>query len=94
MATQDSIYARRPWTTLPEVIVDDQLRLYTRPASSIALTRPPIPNVGKTAPRFGYARREIGIRDIARLDTVYPRVDFTGSVGSYSGTATPAFGVM
>jgi hypothetical protein len=94
MQTQDSIYARRPWTSLPESIVDDQLIAYTKPASVIARTRPPIPNIGRTARRFGYQRNEIGIGDIAHLEQIYPRVDYTGSPASYSGTLTPALGVM
>lgn len=94
MQTQDSIYGRRPWTSLPESIVDDQLVAYTKPASVIARIRPPIPNIGWTAPRFGYERHEIGIRDIAHLETIYPRIDYTGSPASYSGTLTPALGVM
>lgn len=94
MTTQDSIYARRPWNSLPESIVDDQLIAYTKPASAIANTRPPILNIGRTAPRFGYQRREIGISDLAHIEQIYPRVDYTGSPASYSGTMTPALGVM
>lgn len=90
----DSIYARRPWNSLPENIVDDALDYYTRPASEIALTRPPIPNIGRTPPRFGYSKHTLGIRDIAFIEEIYPRIDFSGRQSGYSGTATPAMGVM
>lgn len=90
----DSIYARRPWNSLPERIVDDQLEEYTRPASEIALIRPPIPNIGRTPPRFGYEKHTLGIRDIAFVEEIYPRIDFTGRQSGYSGTLTPALGVM
>jgi len=93
-SNQDSIYARRPWNSLPETIVDEALAYYTRPANQIALTRPPIPNIGRTPARFGYDNRQIGIRDIATLDDRYPRVDFTGRVSGYSGTMSPVLGVM
>lgn len=94
MSSQDSVYNRRPWNSLPEKIVDDRLSYYTRPANEIAMTRPPVPNIGKTAPRFGYAQRAFGIRDVAHVNEIYPRVDFTGSPSGYSGTMTPVLGVM
>jgi len=95
MSDQDSVYARRPWNSLPENIVDNALDYYTRPSNEIAMTRPPIPNIGKTAPRFGYQRQPLGITDIAHLDEIYPRrIDYTGQQADFSGTITPALGVM
>lgn len=94
MATQDSIYARRPWNSLPEQIVDNQLAAYTRPAADLSMTAPPIPNIGRVAPRFGYEKKTIGIRDIAHIQEMYPRVDFSGRQSGYSGTMSPALGVM
>ncbi|WP_344585672.1 hypothetical protein [Nonomuraea roseoviolacea] len=33
--------------------------------------RPPIPNIGKVAPRFGYRQRVIGLDDVVRVDETF-----------------------
>lgn len=90
----DSIYARKPWNSLPERIVDERLAENTRPGEDLSLIPPPIPNIGRTPPRFGYSKRTIGIRDIASIEDIYPRIDYSGRQSGYSGTMTPALGVM
>lgn len=98
MDTQDSVYARRPWSNQREQAVTTYLKQWTdRSTDTILMTPPPVPNVGTPPkPRFGYRRHVPGIRDIARLEDIYPgsRVDFSGRAGGYSATQTPALTVM
>ncbi|MGI5136340.1 MULTISPECIES: hypothetical protein [unclassified Streptomyces] len=86
MLQQDSIYARRPWSSAREQQVTDALREWTDiPADAARRMKPPIPNIGRIPPRFGYAQHVPGIGDIARLDDVYP--------GVASTTASPSPGI-
>lgn len=97
MLQQDSMYARRPWSTLQEQQVTNYLREWTDlPPDAVRRMKPPIPNIGRTPPRFGYRQHIPGIADIARLDEVYPgsRVDYSQRQSGYSATSYPALGVM
>ncbi|MFC9505361.1 hypothetical protein [Streptomyces sp. NPDC057002] len=97
MLRQDSIYARRPWSSLREQQVSDYLAEWTdMPPDAVRRIKPPVPNIGRTPPRFGYAQHTLSITDIARLDDVYPgsRVDYSQRQSGYSATSTPALGVM
>ncbi|MGW3860256.1 hypothetical protein ACWEDZ_02060 [Streptomyces sp. NPDC005047] len=97
MLPQDSIYARRPWSTIQEQQVTNYLAEWTDlPADAVRRMKPPIPNIGRTPPRFGYTQHIPSIRDIARLDDVYPgsRVDYSQRQSGYSGTSMPALGVI
>ncbi|MGW3153672.1 hypothetical protein [Streptomyces sp. NPDC001089] len=97
MLQQDSLYARRPWSSAREQQVTDALREWTDlPPDAARRIKPPIPNIGLTRPRFGYAQHVLSISDIARLDDVYPgsRVDYSQSQSGYSATSTQALGVI
>jgi len=97
MLQQDSVYARRPWSSAREQQVTDALREWTdMPPDAARRIKPPIPNIGRIPPRFGYAQHVLGISDIARLDDVYPgsRVDYSQSQSGYSATSQPALGVI
>jgi hypothetical protein len=94
---QDSIYARRPWSSAREQEVTNYLREWTDiPPDAARRMKPPVPNIGRTPPRFGYAQHVLSITDIARLDDVYPgaRVDFSQRQSGYSATSFPALGVI
>lgn len=94
---QDSVYARRPWSSMREQQVTDYLREWTdMPADRIRQMGPPIPNIGRIPPRFGYSRHVLTIDDIARLDDVYPgaRFDYSQRTSGYSATDQPVLGVM
>lgn len=95
--TQDSLYARRPWSTSAEQSVTNYLAQWTDlPTDRIRMIAPPVPNIGMTPPRFGYRQRVIGIADIVRLDDLYPgsRVDYSQSQGGFAATTFPALGAM
>ncbi|MBD0734103.1 hypothetical protein [Streptomyces sp. CBMA29] len=97
MYTQDSVYARRPWSSLQEQQVTNYLAQWTDlPADAVRNIAPPIPNIGRTPPRFGYSSYVPGIADIVRLDELYPgsRIDYSQSQSGFSGTFFPALGVM
>ncbi|WP_125936332.1 hypothetical protein [Streptomyces sp. WAC 06738] len=97
MLQQDSLYVRRPWSSAREQQVTDALSEWTDiPADAARRMKPPIPNIGRTPPRFGYVQHVLGISDIARLDDVYPgsRVDFSQRQSGYSATSFPALGVI
>lgn len=94
---QDSFYARRPWATAHEQQVSNYLSEWTDlPTDTVRHMKPPVPNIGRLAPRFGYEAHVLTIDDIARLDDVYPgsRVDFSQRSGGYSATSMPALGVI
>ncbi|MEV5265232.1 hypothetical protein [Streptomyces werraensis] len=97
MQQPDSIYARRPWSTAREQQVTDYLREWVDvPPDAARRMKPPVPNIGRTAPRYGYGQHVLSITDIARLDDVYPgsRVDYSQRQSGYSATSMPALGVI
>lgn len=100
MQNANTVYdTTHPWQSLPENQVSralsGQARLST---AAIEAIRPPIANIGKKAPpRFGYgAPQQPTIKDVLNIEYKYPipRVDYTGSQASYTGTSYPALGVM
>lgn len=97
METQNSVYQPRPWSTSQEQQVTNYLKEWTDlPTDAIRRLAPPIPNIGRHPPRFGYRQHVIGINDIARLEDIYPesRVDYSQRQSGYSATETPALGAM
>lgn len=97
MLQQDSVYARRPWSSAREQQVTDYLREWTDiPPDAARRMKPPVPNIGRIPPRFGYTQHVLSIDDVARLDDVYPgsRVDFSQRQSGYSATSFPALGVI
>lgn len=59
------------------------------PAESIR-NRRPLLNVDPFPPRYGYRTDALGISDVATLDRLYQRTDFTGRQSGYQGTSFPA----
>ncbi len=53
--------------------------------------RPPIPNIGRKPPRFGYRSVTPDIYDILNVDSVFNSKwgDFSGTVSGYQGTSFP-----
>lgn len=86
-----SIYNNtRPSQSMSEQLASAQLLAN---ASADALNRkPPIPNIGKTAPRYGYRSVTATIQDVLNVDDVFPSKfgDWSGTVGGYGGTAYPS----
>ncbi|MFF7676655.1 hypothetical protein [Actinacidiphila glaucinigra] len=66
------------------------------PADAARRLKPPVSNIGRTTPRFGYAQHTLSIDDIARVDDVYPgsRTDYSQRQSGYSATSIPALGVI
>lgn len=97
MYEADSQYATRPWSTSQEQQVSNYLMEWLDlPTDAIRRIAPPVPNIGRRPPRFGYRTHVPGIADIARLDDIYPgaRVDYSQRQSGYSATQTPALGVI
>lgn len=97
MYTQDSVYARRPWSSYQEQQVTNYLAQWTDlPADKIRRMAPPVPNIGAHPARFGYRSYVPGIADIARLDDIYPgsRIDYSQSQSGFAATTFPALGAM
>jgi hypothetical protein len=86
--------ATGPWASLPERLVTDTLdELMNQSAATIAAQRPPIPNIGVVAPRFGYRQNAFRIQDVVRLDQMYPnsKADPLSVNPGYSGSSVPSF---
>lgn len=62
-----------------------------RAAMASTAVRPPIPNIGKIPPRFGYRTTTPDLYDILNVDSVFSSQwgDFSGTVSGYQGTAFP-----
>ncbi|WP_019629622.1 hypothetical protein [Actinomadura atramentaria] len=89
----DTVYAPKPWASNEERLVDDALATWTLPAQMLRDIRPLYPQK-LFRPRFGYENRALGIDDIARVDELYQRVDFSGRRSGYQGTSFPALGIF
>ncbi|MFE2539097.1 hypothetical protein [Actinacidiphila glaucinigra] len=97
MNIQDSVYARRPWSSMREQQVTNYLAEWTDlPTDAARRLKPPVPNIGRTTPRFGYSQHTLTINDIAHVDDVYPgsRTDYSQRQSGYSATSFPALGVI
>lgn len=58
-----------PWEPFPETIVTERLNAFMNAnASVVAAVRPRIPMIGKTAPRFGFSKRALGIYDVVHVN--------------------------
>lgn len=84
----------KPSQSMAEQIVSAQL--VANATLEAANRKPPIPNIGKTAKRFGYRTTPATIQDVLNVDSVYPTNfgDFSGSIGGYGGTAYPSIPAM
>lgn len=86
---------KSPWSSNEERLVDEALQRHTAPREAVALTLPPLPQIDPFPPRYGYGaswERQPGIKDVLGTDRYYPdrRLDFSGSAGSYTGSARPS----
>lgn len=79
---------RGPNETIEEQYVTAKL---VQAAMASTNVRPPIPNIGKTPPRFGYRTETPDIYDVLNVDSVFnsPWGDWSGTVSGYQGTAFP-----
>jgi hypothetical protein len=85
----DSLYAN----THENRLIEQALAEYTASNDEIRGIRPPLPQIQMWPDRNQPNRPVIGIEDIARLDDLYQRIDFSGSQSGYQGTGYPALGV-
>lgn len=91
MEMANSIYdytKRGPNESIAEQYLTERL---TQAAMASANIRPPIPNIGRTPPRFGYRSITPDIYDILSVNEVFSRqmTDFSGKVSGYQGTSFP-----
>lgn len=80
----------RPFQSMQEQLV--QAQLVDNATADAANRRPPIPNIGRVPPRFGYRSSPPGISDVLVVDDVFPAKfgDWSGTVSGYEGTAYPS----
>lgn len=99
MQHANSVYDQsKPWQSLQELQVSERLAGRSRMTTDqILAIRPPIPNIGKTPPRFGYGDvHQPTINDVISCDKVWPipRINWTGTQAGIQSTSFPALGVM
>lgn len=83
------VQAGRPDTSYEDAVTGEALSAAMgEPAESIR-NRRPLLNIELFPPRFGYRSDALGISDVARVDALYQRVDFTGRQSGYQGTSYP-----
>lgn len=94
MYPQDGVYDHsRPWQSNEERLTGDALAAAAGMATeAIRAIRPPIPRIGLLPNRFGMRKGYLGIRDIVKVDLIYPgaRVDYSGSQSGYQGSSFPS----
>ncbi len=92
MEMANSLYdytKRGPNESIAEQYVTERL---TQAAMASTMVRPPIPNIGKIPPRFGYRTETPDIYDILDVDNEFnsPMTDWSGKVSGYGGTSFPS----
>lgn len=90
MENANSIYDyTKPSQSIDEQRVTERL---VANATANALVRPPIPNIGRTAPRFGYRTTTPDLEDVLHVDQVFSSQwsDYSGRVSGYQGTSFPS----
>lgn len=91
MEMANSLYdytKRGPNESVAEQYVTEKL---VQAAMASTNVRPPIPNIGKIPPRFGYRSITPDIYDILDVDSVFTSQwgDWSGNVSGYQGTSYP-----
>lgn len=86
MEQADTNYSPRPWAQ--QVTGEALATVMAENADEIRAIRPPIPII-LFPPKFGYRDEALGIDDIVRLNSIYPRYDFSGRQSGYQGTSFP-----
>lgn len=87
----DTIYNwTRPFQSMQEQLVNAQL--VANASSDAQNRRPPIPNIGRVPPRFGYRTDPPRISDILVVDDAFPASfgDWSGTESGYQGTSFPS----
>lgn len=83
-----------PFADWPEKLVSERLAVFmSANADAMNSIRPPIPNIGKVAPRFGYDRRPLGIADVVKITDVNtgPNTDPLSQRPGYTASALPGW---
>lgn len=84
------IQVKRPNSSYQDALTADALSAAMgESAESIRQRRPPIPSE-LFPPKFGYRTEAFGIADLAQVDRLYRRNDFTGKQSGYQGTSYPS----
>lgn len=102
MASANSQYGIRPWMTNVPVAGPSRPNNYEEFMTQAALAadyemdddqireiQGPL-NLELFPPRFGYRTEALGIKDIANLNDIYRRVDFSQRQSGYQGTSYPS----
>ena len=86
----DVYMANRPFQTMMEQLVSAQLASLA--SAEYENRKPPIRNIGKVAPRFGYRTTPLTLMDLVRGSTDVPSSfgDWSGTVSGYEGTSYPS----
>lgn len=84
----------KPFQSFSEQLVSAQLAANS--AANAQYLKPPIPNIGYTAPRFGYRDTPPTISDILGVGVDIPSNfgDWSGRVSGYEGTGYPSIPQM
>ena len=102
MSAANGQYGIRPWMTNTPVAGPSRPNNYEEFITQAALAadfeldsnqiralQGPL-NLNPFPDRFGYRTSVLGIRDIAKLDDIYRRVDFTQRQSGYQGSSYPS----
>jgi len=84
------VQAGRPDTSYEDAVTGEALSAAMGESAESIRNRRPLLNIEPFPPRFGYRTDALGIADIAQVDRLYERVDFTGRQSGYQGTSYPA----
>lgn len=92
MEMSNSLYdytKRGPNESIAEQYLTERLTMAALASTNV---RPPIPNIGRTPPRFGYPSITPDIYEILDVDNSYSSsiTDYSGRVSGYQGTAFPS----
>lgn len=90
---------KSPWSSNEERLVDEALEAHTTPGEILADLPPPLPQVEVWRPRMGYGDRTERVPTIETclgVTRYIPdhRLNFSGSAGSFTGSARPATSVQ
>jgi hypothetical protein len=79
----------KPTQTFAEELVS--AKLLANSQAEAQNRRPPVPNIGRITPRYGYRVDPATIEDILNVDENFPAKfgDWSGTVSGYEGTSYP-----
>lgn len=83
-----------PWADWPETLAQERLEMFLKQdAQVMSAIQPPIPNIGRVAPRFGFRNSALTIQDVVRVNEIYqgPNTDPLTQRPGYSGSALPGW---